>query len=102
MVDGRRQFNRESAWWAFRQVSQLCMLRYQPMSKDVEAVWKEIEDKAFANQESFEQEMLQQYKTDPEKVRGLLTRYCTDLAESSVARYWKLNDELWGKYTNSF
>ncbi len=102
MVDGRRQFNHESAWWAFRQVSQMCMLRYQPMSKDVEAVWKEIEDKAFSNQITFEKEMAELYKTDPARVRELLTKYCTDMANSSVSRYWKLSEELWGKYTNSF
>ena len=102
MVDGRRQFNPESAWWAFRQVSQLCMLRYQPMSKDVELVWKEIEDKAFANQKTFEEEMLKLYKTDPGKVQELITKYSLDLASSSVARYRKLAGELWGKYTNSF
>jgi dipeptidase len=102
MVDGRRQFNRESAWWAFRQVSQLCMLRYQPMSKDVEVVWKEIEDKAFAGQGPFEEGMVELYKTNPEHVKELLTLYCTEMAEKSVMRYWKLVDELWGKYTNSF
>jgi dipeptidase len=101
-VDGRRQFNRESAWWAFRQVSQLCMLRYQPMSKDVEVVWKEIEDKAFANQKTFEEEILKLYKTDPDQAKARLTSYSTEMADSSVARYWKLVDELWGKYTNSF
>jgi dipeptidase len=72
------------------------------MSKDVEVVWKEIEDKAFASQSSFEEEMLTLYKTNPEKVKELLTRYSIEMANSSVARYWKLADELWGKYTNSF
>lgn len=102
MVDGRRQFNRESAWWAFRQVSQLCMLRYQPMSLDVALVWKEIEDKAFANQKTFEEEMVTLLATDPVKARAEMTRYCNGMAEAAVARYWKLVDELWGKYTNSF
>jgi dipeptidase len=102
MVDGRRKFNRESAWWAFRQVSQLCMMRYQPMSKEVETVWGEIENKAFDNQGSFEKEMADLYKKDPQKVREELTRYSVGIAEGAVDRYWKLVDELWGKYTNSF
>jgi dipeptidase len=63
---------------------------------------EEIEDKAFANQKTFEEEMLKLYKTDPEKVKELLTNYSVEMAGSSVARYWKLADELWGKYTNSF
>ena len=101
-VDGREKFRRDCAWWAFRQVSQLCMLRYQPMSKDVERVWKEIEDKAFANQKAFEDEMLAIYKSDPAKMKELLTRHCNDLAVGAVDRYWKLSEELWSRYTNSF
>ncbi len=101
-VDGREKFRRDCAWWSFRQVSQLCMLRYQPMSKDVEKVWKEIEDKAFANQTAFEEEMIRLIKTDPVKTQELLTRYCNDMANSAVDRYWKLAEELWSRYTNSF
>lgn len=102
MVDGRDKFRRDCAWWAFRHVSQLCNFRYQPMSKDVELVWKEIEDKAFTGQQAFETEMTAQFKKDPANAREALTRYCVDMAESSVERYWKLGEELWGKYTNSF
>jgi len=102
MIDGRRQFNRGSAWWAYRQVSQLCKMRYQPMSKDVEVVWKEIESKALSNQSTFEAEVLEVYKANPKKAKEMLTKYSNDLAESAVTRYWKLVDELWGKYTNSF
>jgi dipeptidase len=101
-VDGREKYRRDCAWWAFRQVSQLCLLRYQPMSKDVELVWKEIEDKAFANQAAFEEEMAKLYKTDPAKVKELLTRYSKGLATGAVDRYWKLGEELWSKYTNTF
>ena len=46
--------------------------------------------------------MLKLYKTDPVKVQELLTKYSIEMATSAVARYWKLADELWGKYTNSF
>jgi dipeptidase len=102
MTDGRRAFNKESAWWAFRQVSQLCGLRYQPMVKDVEAVWKEIEEKAFAGQKEFEDKATLLYKENPAKAIEMLTNYSNDIASSSVTRYWKLVDELWGKYTNSF
>jgi len=36
MVDGRAKFRRDSAWWAFRQVSQLAFFRWQDMVKDIE------------------------------------------------------------------
>ena len=102
MVDGRRTFNRESAWWAFRQVSKLCNLRYQPMSKDVEKVWKEIEDHALSNQKTFEDQAVAVYKDDPAKAKEMLTHYSVEMANAAVDRYWKLVDELWGKYNNSF
>ena len=72
------------------------------MSADVKKVWQEIEDKLFAEQDAFEQKMISLYKSDPQKAREELTRYSIDIANRSVERYWKLGDELWSKYTNSF
>lgn len=102
MVDGRRGFRRDCAWWAFRRVSQLTYMRYQPMSKDVEVVWKEIEDKLFADQEAFEEKMAKLYKKDKAKAKAELTKYSKEIANKAVDRYWMLGDELWGKYTNYF
>ena len=102
MVDGREKFRRDCAWWAFRKVSQLCGLRYQYMSKDVEKVWKEIEMKAFTTQPDFEKKVVELYKTDPEEAIELITKYSLDLANGAVERYWKLEEELWSKYTNYF
>ena len=102
MVDGRAKYRRDCAWWAFRQVSQLCMLRYQPMSQDVAEVWKPIEDSAFSQQAAFEEEVVKLYKKSPEQAKERLTKYCTDLANASVDRYWVLAEELWTKYTSVF
>ncbi|MEE4114526.1 MAG: C69 family dipeptidase [Marinilabiliaceae bacterium] len=102
MVDGRREFSRECAWWAFRRVSQLSYNRYQVMSKDIESVWKTMEDGYFSDQAAFEQKMLELYKKDSKKVKEELTKYSVDRAEQAVERYWKLGDELWTKYNNYF
>jgi dipeptidase len=102
MVDGREKLRRDCAWWAFRQVSQLTMFRWQEMVKDVEAVWRPIEDKAFAEQARIEEEALRLHKQDPQKAREFLTRYSHDVANGAVTAYWKLADDLWSKYTNSF
>lgn len=102
MVDGREKFRRDCAWWAFRQVSQLCSFRYQPMSQHVTKVWSEIEEKAFAGQDEFEKRMVELLKSDPESARAELTRYSTSLAEEAVARYWDLSDELWSLFTRYF
>jgi len=102
MVDGRWAFSRDCAWWAFRTVSRLANFRYQEMSQDIGKVWKEIEDKAFADQAKFEEEALALYKKDPKKARELLTKHSHDLANKAVAAYWKLADELWLKYSGQF
>jgi dipeptidase len=102
MVDGRRGFRRDCAWWAFRRVSQLALFRWQEMTKDIEAVCKPIEEKAFADQQKIEEEALRLYKENPEKAKEFLTKYCIDLANKSVEDYWKLGDELWARYTYRF
>lgn len=98
MIDGRKKFRRDCAWWAFRQVSRLACLKYQSMSKDIAKVWEEIESNAFANQKSFEEKMTELYKIDPLKARESLTKYSVDMANDAVAKYWQLADDLWSKY----
>ncbi len=102
MVDGRAKFRRDCAWWSFRQVSQLAFLRWQPMVQDIEKVWRPIEDQAFAAQAKVEAEALALYKQDPAKAREYLTKYSHQVANGAVDAYWKLAEDLWGKYTNSF
>ena len=102
MVDGREKFRRDCAWWAFRRVSQLCGFRYQEMSKDVENVWKEIEENALSKQAGVEKEFLELYKTNPDKAIEFLTKYSAEMAEQTVKRYWDLGDELWSNYTRYF
>jgi dipeptidase len=102
MVDGRAKFRRDSAWWAFRQVSQLAFFRWQDMVKDIEKVWRPIEEKAWADQERVEAEAVALYKQDPAKARAYLTKYSHDMANGAVDAYWKLGEDLWSKYTNLF
>lgn len=102
MIDGRKRFRQDCAWWAFRRVSQLALFRWQEMTKDIESVWKPIEDKAFDDQPKIEEEALRLYKEDPEKAKEFLTKYCVDMANKAVEAYWKLGDELWAKYTYKF
>jgi dipeptidase len=102
MVGGREKFRRDCAWWAFRSVGQLCYLRYQEMVKDVEAVWQDIENKAFENQAEFEKKVLEVYKSDPARAKKMLTEYSQKIASDAVARYWQLGDDLWTKYTYKF
>ena len=102
MVDGRSRFRRDCAWWAFRTVSQMALFRWRPMSQTIARVWSPIEEKAFAEQARIEEEALLLYKQSPAKAREFLTSYCVKMAEDAVAAYWKLQDDLWGSYTQYF
>ena len=101
-VDGRWGFRKDSAWWAFRRVSQLALFRWQHMTRDIAKVWQGIEEKAFSDQSSIEEEAQKLLKQDPEKAREFLTDYSHKLAEGAVDAYWKLGDDLWGKYNRYF
>jgi dipeptidase len=102
MVDGRAKFRRDCAWWAFRQPSQMAFLRWNDMVKDIEKIWRPIEEKAFADQAKVEEEALRLYKQDPQRAREFLTKYSQQVANDAVTSYWKLADDLWTKYTNFF
>jgi dipeptidase len=101
-IDGRGGFRRDCAWWAFRRVSQLAKFRWQVMIKDIEKAWMEIEEKAYKDQKSIEEEALRLFKQSPKNAREYLTKYCLEVANNAVRSYWKLGDDLWGRYTNSF
>ena len=102
MVDGRAGYRADCAWWTYRKISQLSGLRYQEMVKDVSAVWSAIEDKAFADQKGFEDQVVAIIKSNPEKAAEMLTKYSVDMANSAEARYKKLEEELWTKHTRYF
>jgi len=102
MVDGRSAYRRDCGWWAYRTVSKLALFRWQEMTKDVELVWKGIEDKLFGGQAEFEDQALALFKKDPKKMKEFLTKYCRDAADQAVAAYWKLEADLWHKYSGNF
>jgi len=102
MVDGRRKFSRDCAWWAFRRASRLSYFRYQHMKEDIKNVWKPMEEELFAKQKEIEAEALRLYKEDPAKARKFLTEYSHKVANNAVEAYWKLGDDLWVKYNNYF
>ena len=102
VVDGRRAYRRDCAWWAYRTVSKLALFRWQEMTKDIEKVWRPIEDRAFEAQVKLEAEALALWKKDPKRARDFLTKYSLEQADQAVAAYWKLADELWVKYSGNF
>ncbi len=101
-IDGRWGFRADCAWWAFRQVSKLALFRWQEMTRDIEKVWKEIEDKAFGDQAKTEEEALRLFQESPSKAGRFLTDFCLETANQAVEAYRKLSNDLWSKYNNLF
>jgi len=102
MVDGRRAYREDCAWWAFRRATKLSYFRYQEMRGVLEAVWRPIEEEAFARQAEIEAEALALYQEDPARAEAFLTRYTHELADATVERYWRLGDELWTRFNRLF
>lgn len=102
MVDGRREFSRDCAWWAFRRASKLSYFRYQEMAPFLEAVWKPIEEEVFGKQAEVEAKALELYQEDPALAEAFLTEYSLEVAKRAVERYWQLGDELWVRFNNRF
>jgi dipeptidase len=101
-VDGRREYSRDCAWWAFRTPSKLAHFRYQEMSLDIIEVMNAIETKLFASQAAVETEAQRLFKSSPDSAKKYLTDYCIKEAEAAVDQYWKLADVLWQKYSGRF
>lgn len=101
-VDGRREFSRDCAWWAFRRASKLSYFRYQDMKGVLQGVWEPIESEAFERQASLEEEALALYHRDPALAEAFLTDYSVGLANRTVERYWQLGDQLWVRFNNVF
>jgi len=102
MVDGRREFSRDCAWWAFRRASKLSYFRFQDMVRDLRAVWEPMEEELFARQTEVEAEALSLFESDPARAQAFLTEYSQGWANRAVEQYWALGDELWVKYNNVF
>jgi dipeptidase len=102
MVDGRREFSRDCAWWAFRRASKLSYFRYQQMAPVIQGVWEPMEEEFFSSQGAVEEEALALFQQDPARAEAFLTEYSLGLARKTVDRYWQLGDELWVRFNNMF
>jgi dipeptidase len=102
MVDGRREFSRDCAWWAYRRASRLSYFRYQEMAPVMREVWEPLEEEIFARQGPFEEQALALFKRDPAGLEAFLTDYSVGLANHTAQRYWDLGDQLWVRFNNNF
>jgi len=101
-VCGRKKYSRDCAWWAFNRVADFTAQKWGDMRKDVAEARKPVEEKGFAGQAKIEKKAKELYDKDPKLAVEFLTGYTSDYCKNIVARWWKLGDELWVKYTGKF
>jgi len=100
---GRRDvFDKNSAWWAFNFVSNWADLKYSYMIEDIKTAQNELEGDFFAMQPAVEMAAAELYKKDPALTVKYLTNYSNDCANRAVDKWWKLADELIGKYDDGY
>jgi dipeptidase len=102
LVDGRREFSRDCAWWAYRRASKLSYFRYQEMAPVLREAWEPIEEELFAKQAEVEAEALELYNQDPALAEEYLTNYSVGLANRIMEQWWELGDRLWVRFNNRF
>jgi len=95
-------FSQESAWWAFNFVENYSNLKYMYMIKDIEAVRDPLEAEFFAMQPAIESAALALYALNPQLARQFLTTYTNATANRVVDAYWKLANQLVGRYTDGY
>jgi len=95
-------YTRECAWWAFNRLGTLTAQRWGDMRKDVEAVWKPMQQDLFDRQTAIETEALSLYKKSPKDARKYLTKYSIEWGDKVVNEALKLGDALWTKYDEKF
>jgi dipeptidase len=102
-VPGRvKGYNRESAWWAFNRLGTLTAQRWGDMHKDIQTVWKPLQEELLKQQPVLERQALEAYKTDPTEARRILNDYGIQWGSRVVAKAWELGDWLWTKYDEKF
>lgn len=102
-VSGRdRGIRRDCAWWAFNYTGTTAAQRWGDMRRDVENVWKPLQQELFSNQKKIEDQALVLHRENPAQSKSFLTQYGMDWGERVVKRCWELGDFLWTKYDEKF
>jgi len=72
---GQGQSNPESAYWAFKRISNLVNTHYGNLIEDVRKTWKAFEEAEFLTQESVEKTALELFQKDESLARSFLSSY---------------------------
>lgn len=95
-------FNRDSARWAFDYVDFHVQVAYSEAIKDVKAAQAKYEAETMARIPEIDRQALELYKKRPAEATRFLTGFCLNNANTVVAAWWKLGDDLLVKYHHLF
>ncbi len=95
------KYDEKSARWAIDFVDNLANLKFQEISKDVQAVRNPFENEMFAKQAQVEQEAQNLYKKSPLQAQEYLTYYSNGLMNKVTEMYTVLRNSIITKYTNN-
>ena len=95
------KYDEKSARWAIDFVDNLANLKFQEISKDVQAVRNPFENEMFTKQAQIEIEAQKLYKKNPKEAQEFLTAYSNDLMNKVTEMYIGLRNSIITKYTNN-
>jgi len=92
--------DRGSARWAFDYVDFHVQVAYNAAIEDVKAARKEWEDGALGRIAEIDRLAGDLYKRSPKEAVKYVTGFSLNHAQSVVAAWWKLGDDIWVKYNH--
>jgi dipeptidase len=91
-------FSWNSAFWTFNWVANFAYSRYIDMIRDIQVVQRDLEGSFLAAQPGVEAAAAALYNQSPALARDYLTEYSCTTAQSTVARWRTLGEQLMVKY----
>jgi len=95
------KYDEKSARWAIDFVDNLANLKFQEISKDVQAVRNPFENELFTKQNQVETQAQNLYKKSPKEAQEYLTSYSNGLMNKVTEMYLGLRNTIITKYTNN-
>ena len=95
------KYDEKSARWAIDFVDNLANLKFQEISKDVQAIRNPFENEMFTKQTQIEMEAQKLYKKNPKEAQEYLTSYSNGLMNKVTEMYIGLRNSVITKYTNN-
>lgn len=95
------EYNEASARWAIDFVDNMANLKFQKISKDVQAVRGPWEEAMFAEQQAVEEKAVQLHEENPEQAQQYLTEYSNSKMQRVTEMFLDLRNSIIVKYTNN-